>query len=79
MCVCACVCEWSYRRLGLERGGGWSPQDCAVITGLRLYGTSEEWCQLGSPVFANSRESGLSHKEVCLIPRYGRQAERCHG
>lgn len=74
--VCVCGGVWSYRRLGLERGGGLSPQDCAVITGLRLYGTSQEWCQLGSLLFANSRESGLSHKEVCLIPRYGTWRER---
>lgn len=70
------VCVRSFRRLGLERGGGLSPQDCAVITGLRLHGTSQEWCQLGSLLFANSRGSGLSHKEVRLIPRYGTWRER---
>jgi len=56
-------------------GGGLSPQDCAVITGLRLHGTSQEWCQLGSPLFANSRGSKLTHKEVRLIPRYGPQRD----
>lgn len=78
-CVCACVCvgsEGGCRRLGLEQGGGLSPQDCAVITGLRLHGTSQEWCQLGSLLFANSRGSVLSHKEVRLIPRYGTRRER---
>lgn len=73
--VCVCVCA-EVQRLGLERGGGLSPQDCAVITGLRLHGTSQEWCQLGSLLFANSRGSGLSHKEVRLIPRYGTRRER---
>lgn len=73
MCVCVCACE----EFGEEWSGGWlSPQDCAVITGLRLHGTSQEWCQLGSPLFANSRGSGLSHKEVRLIPRYGARRER---
>lgn len=75
LCECVCVCE-EFQEVGLERGGGLSPQDCAVITGLRLCGTSQEWCQLGSLLFANSRESGLSHKEVRLIPRYGTWRER---
>lgn len=56
-------------------GGGLSLQDCAVITGLRLHGTSQEWCQLGALLFADSRGSGLSHKEVRLIPRYGTRRE----
>lgn len=71
-CVCVRVCE-EFRE---EWSGGLSPQDCAVITGLRLHGTSQEWCQLGSLLFANSRGSGLSHKEVRLIPRYGTRRER---
>lgn len=62
---------------GVGGAGGLSPQDCAVITALCPPGAAEEWCQLVALLFANSRGSGLSPKDVRLIPRYGpRRDER---